>query len=93
MAIRFIFEFDTPEEAARMIAQLPGLALSPPALPPPLPGQAKLDMSLRYEAYKANGGRLTFLGWANCGQPMTPADEVDQTPFDQRAARRLPASV
>lgn len=83
MAIRIIFEFDTPEEAAQLFARLPGLtrALPPAALPDPQDKRAyELSRPARYEAYKQNGGRRSFLGWAQGGEPTTPADEIDQTP-------------
>jgi hypothetical protein len=89
MAIRFILEFDTPEEAAQTIARLPGLARALPAKSGnKFPGYDydnqdrahELTRPARYAEYQRNGGGRSFLGWAQEGEPPTPVDEIDQTP-------------
>ncbi|MBE3037657.1 MAG: hypothetical protein IMZ62_02425 [Chloroflexi bacterium] len=87
MAIRIILEFDTPEEAAQLIIQLPGLAR---ALPSGVAranleqrAHERVDRAVRYEAYMQNGGRNNFLGWAHQGEPSNPEDAIDMIPSDQ----------
>jgi len=82
MPIRIVFEFDTPQEAAQLFKQLPVLE----RVVPQLPAQGKRDLARelsrpsRYDEYLRNGGRRSFLGWAQEGEPPNPTDEIDQTP-------------
>ena len=85
MPIRIILEFDTPEEAARLFTQLPSLARALPSTSGSLDQRAheRVDRAARYEAYKQNGGRNNFLGWAHQGEPLSPEDAIDMIPGDQ----------